>query len=99
MPTPAAFAKVSSSQSPEFSCRAQGDGWSAISSSSSVFRAASTFSEFVETFMPGSTGRTHAAESTRAPVSTTHNRHTPTGVWFCKWHSVGMAMPWTRAAS
>ena len=57
---------VSSSQSPECCCRAQGDGWSAISSSSSVFRAARTFSEFVDTFIPGSTGRTHDALSTRA---------------------------------
>src|ERR1700740_749432 len=49
--------------------------------------------------MPGSTGRTQDAESTRAPVSTTHNRQTPTGVWLCKWQSVGMAMPFMRAAS
>src|SRR5215472_14994911 len=49
--------------------------------------------------MPGSTGRTQDAESTRAPVSTTHRRQTPTGVWFCKWHNVGMLMPFIRAAS
>src|SRR5689334_12733341 len=49
--------------------------------------------------MPGSTGRTHEAESTRAPVSTTQRRQTPTGVWLCKWHNVGMLMPFMRAAS
>src|SRR5690242_11575822 len=49
--------------------------------------------------MPGSTGRTQDAESTRAPVSTTHKRHTPTGVWFCRWHNVGIATPFMRAAS
>src|SRR5256886_1900388 len=47
--------------------------------------------------MAGSTGRTHDAESTRAPVSTTHKRQTPTGVWFCRWHSVGMLMPFMRS--
>src|SRR5437899_9984615 len=51
------------------------------------------------TFSPGSTGRTHAAASTRAPVSTTQSRHTPTGVSFCKWHSVGIEIPCIRAAS
>src|SRR5580704_3626041 len=96
---PAAFAKVSSSQSPDLSCRAQGDGWSAIKSSSKVFRAFKTFSEFVTTFMPGSTGRTHEAESTRAPVSTTQSRQTPIGVSFCKWQSVGIGVPLIRAAS
>src|SRR5580704_8945218 len=96
---PAAFAKVSSSQSPDLSCRAQGDGWSAIKSSSKVFRAFKTFSEFVTTLMPGSTGRTHEAVSTRAPVSTTQSRQTPTGVSFCKWQSVGIGVPFVRAAS
>src|SRR6266481_6023891 len=81
---PAACASVSSSQSPEFFCRAHGEGWSAIKSSSSVFRALKTFSEFVETFIPDSTGRTHAADKTRAPVSTKHNRQTPTGVSLCE---------------
>src|SRR5438034_2239635 len=49
--------------------------------------------------MPGSTARTHEAERTRAPVSTTHRRQTPTGVWFCRWHRVGMLIPFMRAAS
>src|SRR5712691_8207926 len=49
--------------------------------------------------MPGSTGRTQDAARTRAPVSTTQRRQTPTGVWFCKWQSVGMMMPLMRAAS
>ena len=49
--------------------------------------------------MPGSTGRTHDAVSTRAPVSTTQSRHTPTGVSFCKWQSVGIGVPFIRAAS
>src|SRR5215470_15536683 len=96
---PAARAKVSNSQSPEFFCRAHGEGWSAIKSSSSVFLAPRTFSEFVTTFIPGSTGRTQAAESTLAPVSTRHNRQTPTGVSFCKWQSVGIETPFIRAAS
>src|SRR6267142_285985 len=68
-------------------------------SSRSVLRAPKTFSELVTTFMPGSTGRTHEAARTRAPVSTTQRRQTPTGVWFCKWQSVGMLMPFMRAAS
>src|SRR5712664_3476598 len=96
---PAAFASVSNSQSPEFCWRAHGEGWSDIMSSRTVLRAFKTFSELVTTFMPGSTGRTQAAERTRAPVSTTHRRHTPTGVWLCKWQSVGMLMPFIRAAS
>jgi len=87
---PAAFASVSSSQSPEFCWRVQGEGWSDIISSRTVLRAAKTFSEFVTTFMPGSTGRTQEAASTRAPVSTTQSRQTPTGVWLCRWQSVGM---------
>src|SRR5277367_6781908 len=49
--------------------------------------------------MPGSTGRTHEAVSTRAPVSTTQSRQTPTGVSFCKWQSVGIGVPFIRAAS
>src|SRR5580692_8091851 len=97
--TPAASAKVSSSQSPEFFWRAQGEGWSAIKSSSRVFRAFKTLSEFVTTFIPGSTGRTHEAVSTRAPVSTTQSRQTPTGVSFCKWQSVGIGVPFILAAS
>src|SRR5467141_692339 len=96
---PAAFASVSSSQSPEFCWRVQGEGWSDIISSRTVLRAAKTFSEFVTTFMPGSTGRTQEAASTRAPVSTTQSRQTPTGVWFCRWQSVGMLTPFIRAAS
>src|SRR6267378_915477 len=68
-------------------------------SSRSVLRAPKTFSELVTTFMPGSTGRTHEAARTRAPVSTTQRRQTPTGVWFCRWQSVGMLMPFMRAAS
>src|SRR6266850_2862791 len=68
-------------------------------SSRRVLRAPKTFSELVTTFMPGSTGRTHEAARTRAPVSTTQRRQTPTGVWFCKWQSVGMLMPFMRAAS
>src|SRR5579885_3327628 len=97
--TPAFFSCVSSSQSPETCCRAHGAGWSAMSSSSTVFRARSTFSEFVATFIPGSTGLTHAAARTRAPVSTRHNLQTPTGVSFCRWHDVGIATPFIRAAS
>src|SRR5690349_4243185 len=49
--------------------------------------------------MPGSTGRTHDAEGTRAPVSTTPSRQTPTGVSFCKWQRVGIGIPFSRAAS
>src|SRR5712692_772491 len=97
--TPAVFASVSNSQSPEFCWRAQGEGWSDIKSSRTVLRAAKTFSELVTTFMLGSTGRTQEAASTRAPVSTTQSRQTPTGVWFCRWQSVGMLMPFIRAAS
>src|SRR5260370_26524670 len=96
---PAVFASVCNSQSPEVCWRAHGEGWSDIMSSRTVLRAFKTFSELVTTFMPGSTGRTQAAERTRAPVSTTHRRHTPTGVWLCKWQSVGMLMPFIRAAS
>src|SRR5258707_531910 len=96
---PAAFASVSSSQSPEFCWRAQGEGWSDIKSSRTVLRAAKTFSELVTTFMPGSTGRTQEAARTRAPVSTTQSRQTPTGVWLCRWQSVGMLIPFMRAAS
>src|SRR6266478_1464869 len=97
--TPAAFARVSNSQSPEFCWRAQGEGWSDIMSSRRVLRAFKTLSELVTTFMPGSTGRTQEAARTRAPVSTTQRRQTPTGVWFCKWQSVGIEMPFMRAAS
>src|SRR6266850_2227788 len=68
-------------------------------SSRTVLRAAKTLPEFVTTFMPGSTGRTQEAARTRAPVSTTQRRQTPTGVWFCKWQSVGMLTPFMRAAS
>src|SRR6202047_2393121 len=64
-----------------------------------VLRAAKTFPELVSTFIPLSTGRTQDAVRTRAPVSTTHRRHTPTGVSFCRWHSVGIGMPDIRAAS
>jgi len=70
--------------------RVQGLGWSAINSSTSVRRARCTFSEFVFTTMPASTGRTQDAVKTRAPTSTTHIRHTPTGVSFCWWHKVGL---------
>src|SRR5216683_514801 len=97
--TPAAFERVSNSQSPEFCWRAQGEGWSDIMSSRTVFRAAKTFSELVTTFIPGSTGRTQEAARTRAPVSTTQRRQTPTGVWCCRWQSVGMLTPLMRAAS
>src|ERR1700693_2593476 len=96
---PAALASVSSSQSPDFRWRAHGDGWSAINSSRTVLRVAKTLPELVSTFIPGSTGRTQEALSTRAPVSTTQSRHTPTGVSFCRWHSVGIAIPFIRAAS
>src|SRR6202162_2257148 len=96
---PAALASVSSSQSPDFRWRAHGDGWSAINSSRTVLRVAKTLPELVSTFIPGSTGRTQDAERTRAPVSTTQRRHTPTGVSFCRWHNVGMEMPDIRAAS
>src|SRR5580692_4068113 len=41
----------------------------------------------------------HEAAYTRWPISTTHTRHTPTGFSFCWWLSVGMGMPWVRAAS
>src|SRR5882762_6372734 len=64
-----------------------------------VLRAFKTFSELVTTFMPASTGRTQEAARTRAPVSTTQRRQTPTGVWFCRWQSVGTLMPFMRAAS
>src|SRR5579864_2507193 len=49
--------------------------------------------------MPGSTGRTHDAVRTRAPVSTTQSRQTPTGVSFCRWQRVGIGVPFIRAAS
>src|SRR5437016_348912 len=68
-------------------------------SSRSVLRAPKTFSELVTTLMPGSTGRTQEAARARTPVSTTQRRQTPTGVWFSRWHSVGMLMPFMRAAS
>src|SRR5260370_10697959 len=68
-------------------------------SSRRVLRAAKTFSELVTTFMPGSTGRTQEAARTRAQVSRTQRRETPTGVWFCRWQSVGMWTPFMRAAS
>src|SRR5260370_1669732 len=97
--TPATFASVSNSQSPEFCWRAHGEGWSDIRSSKTVFLAFKTLSELVTTFMPGSTGRTQEAARTRAPVSTTQSRQTPTGVWFCKWQSVGIETPFMRAAS
>src|SRR6266481_7853907 len=97
--TPATFASVSNSQSPEFCWRAHGEGWSDIRSSKTVFLAFKTLSELVTTFMPGSTRRTQEAARTRAPVSTTQSRQTPTGVWFCRWQSVGMLMPFMRAAS
>ena len=93
------LARASSSQSPECCSRVHGLGWSAINSSTSVRRARCTFSEFVFTTIPASTGRTQDAVKTRAPTSTTHIRHTPTGVSFCWWHKVGTAMPFRRAAS
>src|SRR6266436_2281289 len=64
-----------------------------------VLRALRTFSELVVTFMSCSTGRTQEAVRTRAPVSTTQRRQTPTGVSFWRWQSVGMETPLTRAAS
>jgi hypothetical protein len=76
-----------------------GLGWSAISISTSVLRVFCTLGALVCTFMPFSAGRTHAAASTRPPTSTTHTRQTPTGVSFCAWHSVGIGIPFIRAAS
>ena len=57
-----AFAIVSSSQSPLRCCRAHGDGWSAISISTSVSRACDDRpATSVLTFMPGSHSRMQAA--------------------------------------
>jgi hypothetical protein len=96
---PSSAASCSSSQSRDWRWRAQGEGWSAISSSIKVRRAERTLSELVETFIPSSAGRTQLAVRTRPPASTTHTRHTPAGVSFCWWHSVGIAIPFMRAAS
>src|SRR5271154_3491700 len=65
-----------------------------------ILRELRIFSELVCTTIPGSTGRTQEAGGTRAlSTSTTHKRQTPTGVSFCRWQSVGIVMPFMRAAS
>src|SRR4051812_747133 len=48
--------------------------------------------------MPSSHGRTHDAAYTRAPTSTTHSRHTPTGSYRSSWHRTGISMPASLAA-
>jgi hypothetical protein len=50
-------------------------------------------------FMFGSTGLTHEATRTRAPTSTTHIRHTPTGRRRSSWQRTGIAIPIRFAAS
>ena len=98
--TPQAVPKRSSSQSCVDCWRSHGEGWSLSSSSASVRRARCTPSVAVATTIPSSAGRTQAAASTRAFLtSTVHTRHTPTGVWCWAWHRVGMSMPTPRAAS
>ena len=69
-------------------------------SSGTTLRDSRTRSESVRTFMPSSAFREHAGASTRAPSSsTTHTRHTFSGVRFSRKHSVGVSMPRRRAAS
>src|SRR5689334_7381212 len=64
------------------------------SSSSTSRRLCRTRSESVLIFIPASTFREHAGTSTRAPsTSTTHTRHTLTGVRLSSWHSVGVSTP------
>ena len=53
----------------------------------------------VFTSMPSSHGRTQAAAYTRPPTSTAHMRHTPTGSKRASWHSTGISMPASFAAS
>src|ERR1035441_7126566 len=64
-----------------------------------VLRTPATFGELVATTILFSAGRMQEAVRTRPPASTTHTRHTPTGVSFCWWHNVGMEVPLRRAAS
>src|SRR5260370_73086 len=68
--------------------------------SKTIFRASFTRSEFVWMSIPASTFREQAGTSVRAPVSsTTHTRHTLTGVRVSKKHNVGVSMPFERQAS
>src|SRR5918999_1977846 len=76
-----------------------GGGWSTSSSRVSMARWRSTESVFVLTSMPSSHGRTQAGASTRAPMSTTQTRHTPTGSYRSSWHRTGISMPMPFAAS
>jgi len=79
--TPYRSAGSSSMLSPVVVCfgSASRGGWSVISGSVRVARQRRSSSLVVRTAMPSSQGRTQAAVKTRAPVSTTHIRHTPTG--------------------
>jgi len=77
----------------------QTSGWSAMRSSVSMRRCRSTLSLVVTTFMSVSHGRTHEAARTRAPTSTTHMRHTPTGRRRGSWQRAGMSTPMLLAAS
>src|SRR5262249_37360785 len=68
--------------------------------SSTSLRLKRTRSESVLTDMPGSTLREQAGANVREPSnSTTHTRHTLTGVRLLRKHSVGVSMPSWRAAS
>ena len=68
-----------------------------MSSSIRVRRAFFTRSEPVVTTILSAAGATQEAANTRPPVSTTHSRQTPTGVSFCWWQRVGIAMPFILA--
>src|SRR5206468_1012103 len=70
------------------------------SSSSTNRRLWRTRAESVWIFIPSSTLREHAGTSTREPSSsTTHTRHTFTGVRLSSWHSVGVSIARRRHAS
>src|SRR5207302_1847715 len=87
-------------------CRLHGRGCSARSSSTSVFRHCSTRGLRVLIFILSVQGRVHDAASNASPrpdpsssTSTTHARHTATGVRSSLWHRAGTTMPAARAAS
>ncbi len=69
-------------------------------SSRTIRRERRTRSESVRIVIPGSTGREQAGTSTREPASsTTHTRHTLTGVRVSRKQRVGTPMPRLRHAS
>src|SRR5438270_9452624 len=70
------------------------------SSSRTSLRLCLTRSESVRIFMPAPTLREQAGTRTHEPSSsTTHTRHTLTGVSVSSWHSVGVSMLMRRHAS